>query len=400
MTNPQKIGLKNLINGLHKFSQMQYNGQLKIESTKGQKWSLYFRLGRTIWATGGKQPFRRWRRQMASYCPNIKTSSISLNHEDLQIEYWDYIILDKLFSQQKIERKQVNFFVEKAILEVLFDISQESNFNSVVVEHFQNNIFDKPISFVNIDVCLESMMQAKNTWAESGLANFSPNSAPVIDKSEQLKKILNPNTYKNFTSLVNGKYTLRDLAIKMNKAELFIARSLLPYILKGIVKLVEVPDLPLKINPSEKYTEATETKAEKAPLIACIDDSPQICKMMEQIILSRGFRVISITDSIEALSILIKEKPNLIFLDLVMPVANGYEICTQLRRVSIFKNIPVIIVSANASLVDRIFRSQTAKVVGATDFINKPISTHKVLGMIDKYLDSQSSVAKSIPEKV
>ena len=400
MTNKQKIGLNHLVNGLHKFSQMQYNGQLKIEDKKGQKWSLYFRLGRTIWATGGKHPFRRWQRQMARYCSNIKMSNIPLKHEDLQIEYWDYIILDKLFNQQKIERKQVNLFVEKTILEVLFDISQESNFNSVVVEHFPNNIFDKPISFVNIDVCLESMMQSKNTWVEAGLANFHPNSAPLIDKSEQLKRILNPNTYKNFVSLVNGKYTLRDLTIKMNKAEIFIARSLLPYILKGIVKLVEIPDLPLKINQSKKHTEVAKTKAEKAPLIACIDDSPQICKMMEQIILPRGLRVVSITDSIEALSILIKEKPNLIFLDLVMPVANGYEICTQLRRISIFKNIPVIIVSANASLVDRIFRSQTAKVVGATDFINKPISTPKVLGMIDKYLHSQPSVANSIPEKV
>ncbi|MDJ0617382.1 MAG: response regulator [Calothrix sp. MO_192.B10] len=395
----QKIELKQLVNGLHKLSQIQYNGKLNIKGEKGQSWSLYFRLGRMIWATGGIHPFRRWRRQMALYLPNINLSENYLNSEDIELEYWDYIFLTKLFQQQKIKHEQVNKIVKSIILEVLFDISQQSVFTSVICERFPSHLFDKPISFVNVDLCLKIIMQSRKAWREAGLANLSPNSAPLINRAEQLEKMLNPATYKNFVNLVNGKYTLRDLTVKMGKSELSVSRSLLPYILKGIVRLVEAPDLVLKIHHSQEKPTVTKTNTENIPLIACVDDSPQICQIIEKIIVSRGLRFISITDSAKALSILMKQKPDLIFLDLVMPVASGYEICTQLKRTSIFNKVPIIVISASESLVDTA-RAKAAKVMGATDFINKPILTHKVLRMIDKYLYSQPEVSQSILKTV
>ncbi|MDJ0796221.1 MAG: response regulator [Calothrix sp. MO_167.B12] len=394
----QSIELKKIINGLHKFSQIQYNGKLNLKVEKGQSWSLYFRLGRIIWATGGIHPFRRWRRQMALHSPNINLSENYLNSEKIELEYWDYIVLTKLFKKQKINHEQVNKIVRSIIIEVLFDISQQSVFTSVLCERFNSQIFDKPISLANVDLCLKIIMQSRKAWREAGLANLSPNSAPLIHRADQLEKMLNPATYKNFVGLVNGKYTLRDLTVKMGKSELSVSRSLLPYILKGIVRLVEVPDL-LPKNYSQTKSKVTTNNAENIPLIACVDDSPQICQIMEKIIVSRGLRFISITDSAKALPILMKQKPDLLFLDLVMPVASGYEICTQLKRTSIFSKVPIIVISASENLVDTA-RAKAAKVMGATDFINKPILTHKVLRMVDKYLYSQPEVSQNILKTV
>jgi len=79
---------------------------------------------------------------------------------------------------------------------------------------------------------------------------------------------------------------------------------------------------------------------------------------------------------------LLEQRLSLIFLDLVMPIANGYEICAQIRRTSIFKDMPVIIVTGNDGIVDRV----RAKIVRSTDFLAKPIDTNKVLTILQKYI--------------
>ncbi|MDJ0675313.1 MAG: response regulator [Calothrix sp. MO_167.B42] len=390
----QQIGLKFLINGLQKLSQIQYTGELNIQNQQNQTWNLYFRLGRIIWISGGIHPYRRFRRQMTCYLPSINISELSLSYEETELEYWDYILLVRLFNQHQNQQNNIKQIIIKTILEVLFDISYKSIFVSVTKKPFPNKVFDMTISYISVDLCLKEIIKYRKAWIDAGLSNFSPNYAPSISHAEMLVKMVNPNNYANFVNLMNGKNTLRDLAVKMKKSELSISRSLLPYILKGAVTLIEVPDLKPKINQPIKKSLITTNKNTNKPLIACIDDSPQICQMMERIIVSRGLNCISITDSSKALSILMEHKPDLIFLDLVMPVVSGYEICTYLRRTSVFKKKPVIILSANEGLVDKV----RTRIMGANHFINKPIVVSKVLEMIYKYLSSSSTMSQKLPE--
>lgn len=97
---------------------------------------------------------------------------------------------------------------------------------------------------------------------------------------------------------------------------------------------------------------------------------------------SAGYRYVSVQDSVHALPLLLENKPALIFLDLVMPIASGYEICSQIRRMSAFKNTPVVILTGNDGIVDRV----RARVVGASDFLSKPVNTEKVLAIVRQYL--------------
>jgi chemotaxis family two-component system response regulator PixG len=116
--------------------------------------------------------------------------------------------------------------------------------------------------------------------------------------------------------------------------------------------------------------------------VAYIDDSPNDSRTMSHILTKAGYRFLNIQDPVTALPILLEQKPDLIFLDLVMPVANGYEVCAQIRRVSMFKDTPVIILTSNDGIVDRV----RAKMVGSSGFLAKPIDADKVLSVLQKYL--------------
>jgi chemotaxis family two-component system response regulator PixG len=116
--------------------------------------------------------------------------------------------------------------------------------------------------------------------------------------------------------------------------------------------------------------------------ILCIDDSSQVRRLMETLLANAGYRVVTVGEAIKALPTLLECNPDAIFLDLMMPIANGYEICTQIRRIDRFKNTPIVILTGNDGLVDRM----RAKMVGATDFLAKPIKRDRILAAVGKYV--------------
>ncbi|MBD0384999.1 MAG: response regulator [Nostoc sp. C3-bin3] len=392
MAHPELIFSNNIVNEFKTCTQLQYNGKLNIKSSKGSQWTFYYRLGRIVWATGGTHPFRRWRRHMAQNCPQIDVDKLQLRLQDLSIDYWDYRLLEIFYKKQKIQREQIQSIAESTIVELLFDLALQGNFASISCSRSQEIILETPMSFTSAEMSVKHMQDSWEIWSEAGLANFSPDLAPVLRRPEQLQQMVSPSVYKNFVNLINGKFTLRDLAVKMKQSVLPLTRSLLPYVLKGIIELVEVPDLPLGVIEVNNNSSSTQPKKRTAPLVACVDDSPQVCKMLEDIITSNGLRFVKIQDAVQALPNLIQDKPDLIFLDLVMPVASGYEICTQLRRISTFTNTPIIILTGSDGLIDRV----RAKVVGSTDFLTKPVVADKVMAIVRKYLPTTSvSIDKS-----
>lgn len=105
---------------------------------------------------------------------------------------------------------------------------------------------------------------------------------------------------------------------------------------------------------------------------------------MEEIISKKSYNLISINEPSKAISVILKKHPDLIFLDLIMPDINGYELCYNIRKFSEFETIPIVILTSKNALIDRV----KAKVVGATTFITKPPEKKEILAILDKYLSS------------
>lgn len=146
---------------------------------------------------------------------------------------------------------------------------------------------------------------------------------------------------------------------------------------------VKTPASPPEPILQKTYNVAT-TDSEKqltSDSVVYIDDSPADSRAMAQIVENAGYSYVNISDSLQALPLLLEIKPQLIFLDLVMPMANGYELCAQIRRISVFKKTPIVIVTNNNGIADRL----RSRFVGAYGFLHKPIKEGSVLKILKKY---------------
>ena len=380
-------------------SRMHFSGRLDV-FTSAQRWSLYLYMGRLIWATGGFHPRRRWHRYLTQHCPQLSPSTIALPPtEDTPCQ--DYQALALLVKRQQVAPEQAVAVIRSTVIEVLFDIIQQEETKPVTFKSDAQDMLEASLALLNAEQLLSEVQPQWNAWRSFGLADHSPNLAPVLRHPEQLQEHTPENVYKMLVSLVDGRRTLRDLAMLMKQDLLQLTRVLVPLYRKGLVALTKIPDLTPASAPSNQSgmrstgTPGTRnmsqprivsspplTGSSKAPLIACIDDSLRECQVMERILTEAGYQFVGIQDSVQALPTLIERKPGLIFLDLVMPVANGYEICAQIRRVSTFKDVPIVILTSNDGIIDRV----RAKLAGSSGFMAKPVDTNRVLAVARKVL--------------
>ncbi len=127
---------------------------------------------------------------------------------------------------------------------------------------------------------------------------------------------------------------------------------------------------------------ANPTDSRKS-MVVYVDDNPLDSQAMAKIVGNVGYSYDNIAKPLEAIPLLLELRPKLIFLDLVMPFTNGYELCAQIRRISDFRRTPIIIVTNNDGIIDRV----RAKLVGASGFFSKPVKEKRVLKILEKYLN-------------
>ncbi len=386
------LSVYSLVEQLRGYGRKQFTGKLELHSVKEYKWNIYYCHGRLVWVSGGVHTHRRWRRLMAQYKVQIDLSKISLRTAE-EVRLWDYHVLVILMKRMVLSREQISPIVESFVQEVLFDILQcAANENITYYCDFEDEI-TPVISLIHSEQAIDRAYQEWLTWRKAGIADFSPNIAPWIKRPVQLKEEASELTYKTLITILDGRRSLRELSTWMKKDLLTLVQSLLVYYHRGMVGLIEVADiqspiLSLSLNelairevanlPENNQKEQLLSR----PLVTCVDDSNQVCATIEKIVTELSFGFLGIRDSIKVLPLLVEYKPELILLDLVMPIVGGYELCTQIRRIPEFKYTPILILTSNDTIIDRI----RAKFVGATSFLSKTSGNDKIGEQIQKYL--------------
>ena len=110
-------------------------------------------------------------------------------------------------------------------------------------------------------------------------------------------------------------------------------------------------------------------------LILVVDDEPKIVRLARDYLEKNGFRVTTAADGQSALTVARREKPDLIILDLMLPILDGREVCKVLRRES---DVPIIMLTALAEEVDQV----TGLEIGADDYITKPFSPRAMIARV------------------
>lgn len=386
--------------------QRRFNGQLLLSDSQKKEWSFYLSQGCIFHLTGGTHPVRRWQRNLAlatSQPPQIPVqTSVWQNAltttapESLQLG-WEYQLLCYWVAKEELTCEQATKILWFNLVEVLFDLSQTGTISYKLQE---NSSLSTKLTAIEAEGAISVAEGIWQAWQAANATQFSPYMALAIDNREKLKQNFSEQQYQSLIKLANGQYSLHDLAVRLKRDLVTLIRLFLPYIESNAMKLVEIADLPLPVSITNTIFSETTSKTttrqqqhHQQPLIACIDDSPLICYFMETIVTKANCQFVAINDPLKTVEVLSKSKPDLIFLDLVMPKADGYEVCTQLRKLPQFKRTPIVILTGNDGIVDR-FR---AKLVGASGYINKPVKAEKVLGIIRKSLkisidDSQIAV--------
>jgi len=112
--------------------------------------------------------------------------------------------------------------------------------------------------------------------------------------------------------------------------------------------------------------------------VMVIDDSKTIRRTAETLLKNEGCEVVTAVDGFEALAKIADQKPQIIFVDIMMPRLDGYQTCALIKGNQMFKSTPVIMLSSKDGLFDK----ARGRVVGSDQYLTKPFTRQELLGAI------------------
>ena len=116
--------------------------------------------------------------------------------------------------------------------------------------------------------------------------------------------------------------------------------------------------------------------------VLVIDDSKTIRRTAETLLKKEGCEVVTAVDGFEALAMIADHRPDIIFVDIMMPRLDGYQTCALIKHNAMFKSTPVIMLSSKDGLFDR----ARGRIVGSEQYLTKPFTKDELLGAIQNHV--------------
>lgn len=359
------------------YSQEKATGKLIIRNSEILLGTASFLHGRLLYLKDELHPVRRFSRA----CRQVSISWPAEQLECSSQQPWEYQLLYHAISKKQITVVQAKTAISNVAQEFLFDLITQ---DEIVTEWESSEEGDSGLSLglalstIEVEELIETISQMQGPWQEANLSNVNPSVCVVLAKNAELK------SGSSLANYLNGKFTLWDIGMHLQKSVIDVTRALIRFKDKELIEFREVADLsiPSFISIAQDVSKSDDPSKQKKGLIACIDDSPVVAHSLKKLLAPLGYEVISITEPMHGFSDLVDKQPNLIFLDLMMPNVNGYSVCKFLRETESFQEIPIIILTAQSGAIDR----ARAKMAGANDFLGKPPQPGRVVEIVQRYL--------------
>ena len=118
--------------------------------------------------------------------------------------------------------------------------------------------------------------------------------------------------------------------------------------------------------------------------VLVVDDDPLVVKILKEPLQKEGFHVRVACHGLEALKEVKESRPDLIILDILMPMLDGFKTARLLKFDKRYKDIPIIVLTSRATEGERKMGEQ----VGADEFLYKPFRLPNVLSIVKRYLNA------------
>lgn len=133
--------------------------------------------------------------------------------------------------------------------------------------------------------------------------------------------------------------------------------------------------------------------ARKGPILL-VDDEPYILRSLSYLLTREGYSVETASNGEEGLARLRQVRPALVFLDIMMPRINGYEVCARIKQDPSLAETYVIMLSAKGQQIDR----ERGLLGGADEYMTKPFSPREVAQRVHALLVASETRAETDPE--
>jgi len=138
--------------------------------------------------------------------------------------------------------------------------------------------------------------------------------------------------------------------------------------------------------PDQAPTESLPSGS-KPPCVMIIDDSRTIRRSAKSLLAREGWDVVTAEDGFDALAKVVEYRPDIVFVDIMMPRLDGYQTCALIKNNEAYRGTPVIMLSSK----DSIFDKARGRVVGSEHYLTKPFTREDLLGTIARHLPETSS---------
>jgi len=137
-----------------------------------------------------------------------------------------------------------------------------------------------------------------------------------------------------------------------------------------------------EVNDISQQSDGAQELASLNVKVMVIDDSKTIRRSAETLLKKAGCEVVTAIDGFEALAKITVHKPDIIFVDIMMPRLDGYQTCALIKNNQSFKTTPVIMLSSKDSIFDR----ARGCIVGSEKYLTKPFSKEDLINAITTHV--------------
>ncbi|NND45582.1 MAG: response regulator [Xanthomonadales bacterium] len=132
---------------------------------------------------------------------------------------------------------------------------------------------------------------------------------------------------------------------------------------------------------SQAVNEAEGETQKEMLCVLVVDDSATIRRSAETMLSNEGCRVVTAENGFEALSMITRHRPDLIFVDIMMPRLDGYQTTAIIKNNAEFRNTPVIMLTSKDGLFDK----ARGRVVGSDLYLTKPFTREELLSAVRQH---------------